>query len=189
MRASSTAVRFGRRRRLPWWVAVVLLLAIAARVWDQAQQPLPPPDALPEGEYQVERVVDGDTLLLANGARVRLQGVDTREVFERGGTGKRLDPPEPWGPEASEFTKKFIGDDRVRLQFDKERQDKFKRYLAYVWVGDKMLNEELLRTGLAEHTPWYNYAKSKKDRFDDAEQEAKRQRRGIWSEEDSSDKK
>ena len=162
-------------------MAVALLIVIAARLWNQSQQPAPAPDALPEGAYAVERVVDGDTLLLANDARIRLQGVDTREVFERGGTGKRLDPPEPWGPEASEFTKQFIGDSPVRLEFDKERQDKFKRFLAYVWVGDKMLNEELLRAGLAEHTPWYNYSDAKKKRFAAAEREAKQHNRGIWS--------
>jgi endonuclease YncB( thermonuclease family) len=114
------------------------------------------PELLPEGVYQVERIVDGDTLLLRDGARVRLMGVDTPE------TVKPDHPVEPWGPEASEFTRRFIDAGEVRLQFDRERTDRFGRYLAYVWVGDKMLNEELLRAGLARWEPGYNYNPSMK---------------------------
>ena len=70
-----------------------------------------------------------------------LMGVDTPE------TVKEDTPVQPWGPEATQFTREFVGDGNsdVRLQFDRERTDRFGRYLAYVWVGDRMLNEELLR--------------------------------------------
>ena len=173
-------MKFGRRP-LPWGIAVVILLIVVARLWNQTQQPLPPPETLPEQEYDVERAVDGDTLKLANGARVRLMGVDTPEVWERG-TGKKLDKPEPWGPEASKFAEEFVSGGRVRLQFDKERKDDHERFLAYVWVGDRMLNEELVREGLARYTPQYRYSQSMKKRFAKAQEEARANRRGIWSE-------
>ena len=101
------------------------------------------PRDLPEGVYQVRRVVDGDTLLLRDGNRVRLMGVDTPE------TVKPDHPVEPWGAEATAFTRNFVAAGPVRLAFDRVRLDRFNRYLAYVWVDDKLLNEELLRAGLA----------------------------------------
>ena len=50
----------------------------------------------------MQRVVDGDTLLMVGGARVRLEGIDTPE------TVREDYPVEPWGPEASAFTKEFV---------------------------------------------------------------------------------
>jgi micrococcal nuclease len=136
---------------------------------------------LTEGEYDIRRVVDGDTLLLTNNARVRLLGIDTPEVFEPDGSGQRKKTPEPWGAESSAFAKQFLQSGRVRLEFDKERQDKFGRYLAYVWVGDKMLNEELLRQGLARHTPWFPYSEAMKQRFARVQKEAQRKQLRRWS--------
>jgi len=156
-------------------IAVVVLLVAAARLWHTSQQPPPPPEVLDEQEYDVQRVVDGDTLLLTDRSRVRLMGVDTPE------TVKPDHPIEKWGPEASAFTKKFVAGGRVRLQFDKEREDQYGRVLAYVFVGDKMLNEELLRQGLARFTPQYRFSQSMKNRFRKAQEEARIHRRGLWS--------
>lgn len=120
---------------------VVVALLAASRWWWGGGEP-PPPDALAEGVHQIERVIDGDTLLLANNARIRLIGVDTPE------TVKHNHPVEPWGPEATAFTKQFLAGGQVRLQFDRERVDDYGRFLAYAWVDDRMLNEELIREGL-----------------------------------------
>ena len=57
-----------RRRSYPAWV-IALLVAVALFRWWQSHQQVPPPAALAEGTYNVSRVIDGDTLLLANGAR------------------------------------------------------------------------------------------------------------------------
>lgn len=125
---------------------------------------------------QVERVVDGDTILLADSKeRVRLIGVNTPE------TVKPNSPVEPWGPEASQFTKQFLAAGKVRLEFDGAHRDKYGRLLAFVWVGDRMLNEELLRAGLARLELQYRYSAAMKARLQQAENEAKAARRGIWS--------
>lgn len=139
-----------------------------------AQQP---PEELAEGEYAVRRVVDGDTLLLANGKRVRLIGVNCPESV------KPNTPVEPFGLEASSFTRRAVeqAGDRVTLNFDRERFDSYERYLAFVWVGEQMLNEELLRAGLARWEPNFSYSSSMKTRFRKAEAEARDARRGIWS--------
>jgi micrococcal nuclease len=162
----------GRRRRLPFAAAVVVLLTLVWRYFNATPEP---PEVLAEGLYDVQRVVDGDTLLLANHARVRLIGADTPE------TVKPNHPVEPWGPEASEFSRKFVAGRQVRLELDRERLDKYGRFLAYVWVGDRMLNEELIRAGLARAELQYHYSASMKTRFRRAEADAKSAGRGIWS--------
>jgi micrococcal nuclease len=69
----------------------------------------------------------------------------------------------------------------VRLTFGLERRDRYDRFLAYVWNGATMLNEELIRAGLAEARLDYRYSSTMKRRFATAQEEAKRARRGIWS--------
>jgi micrococcal nuclease len=135
------------------------------------------PEQLEEGIHEVRRAVDGDTLLLASGARVRLQGVNTPE------TVKPDHPVEAWGPEASQFTKDFIekAGHRVQLSFSLERKDRYDRFLAFVWNGDVMLNEELVRAGLAYARRDYRYSEAMKRRFTQAQDEARRAGRGIWS--------
>ncbi len=171
-----TRLRISSRRRRGLIAALAILALVALRVWQDRQDPVPP-ESLPEGNCAVERVVDGDTLLLAGGARVRLIGVDAPESV------KPDSPVEPFGPEASQFTTDFVaaGSGTVRLQFDKERIDRYGRFLAYVWVGDRMLNEELVRSGLATAETGYRYSSSMKTRFRRAEDEAKSAGRGIWS--------
>lgn len=65
---------------------------------------VPEPELLPAAgiELLVERVIDGDTLLMAGGYRVRLIGVDAPE------TKHPSLPPEPWGAEACEFARKLV---------------------------------------------------------------------------------
>jgi micrococcal nuclease len=168
------ARRRSRRYAIVFALAVALLVAV--RCWQQASD-LRPPEALREGTYLVQRVVDGDTLVLANQARVRLQGVDTPESV------KPNHPVEPFAKEAAEFTRQFIadGDGIVLLQFDRQRVDKYGRFLAYVWVGDRMLNEELVRAGLATAETGYPYSAAMKTRLRRAEEEARAEGRGIWS--------
>ncbi len=169
------AVRFPRGRGRPGiWLLAVLAALVVYRVVRDSGQPQTP-EALPEGVYQVARVVDGDTLLLANHARVRLIGVDTPE------TVRPNQPVQQWGPEASRFTQDFIGRRSVRLTFDQERKDRFERFLAYVWVDERLLNEELLRAGLAHAELGFHYSNAMKKRFREAERTAQRERLGLWS--------
>jgi micrococcal nuclease len=164
-------LRYGQRR----WLVLLALLALAGlQSWrscsgDRQHAGLPAEAAV------VQRVVDGDTLLLSDHTRVRLIGVDAPESV------KPDWPVEPFGPEASAFTRQFVAGGKVRLEFDKERIDQYGRTLAYVWVGNKLLNEELVRAGLARCERKYHYSPQKKNRFVRAEQEAKDARRGIWS--------
>ena len=166
--------------RRPWQV-VVFLVVLSALLIHQWHPELFQNDAsqtIESGTFRVARVVDGDTLVLADSKEyVRLIGADTPE------TVKRNWPVEPWGPEATAFTKQFVSGGEVRLEFDGPPRDKYGRMLAFVWVGDRMLSEELIRAGLARAELKYPYSAEKKARFRRAEAEAQSARRGIWSEE------
>ncbi|MGI1805915.1 thermonuclease family protein [Exiguobacterium sp. TDN 0502] len=127
----------------------------------------------------VERVIDGDTLKvrLADGKAesVRLLLVDTPE------TVKPDTPVQPYGNEASQFTKEALpSGTAIRLERDHSRTDRYGRVLAYVWYGDKMLNQELLRNGLARVAFVYEPDTRYVDVFEDIEQKAKEQKKNIW---------
>ena len=84
-------------------------------------------------------VVDGDTIYLSNGKKVRLVGVNTPE---KGVTGYQA---------SKEFVKKLCLNKEVSInRDDKKYTDKYGRTLAVVIVGGKNLNEMLLKEGLAE---------------------------------------
>ena len=139
---------------------------------------------LREGVWPVVHVVDGDTLDVQDdeGAkhRIRLVGADTPEVV------KPNSPVEPFGPEASAYTKKVIADcgSRVRVAFDGDQIDRYGRNLAMIYLqtaeGDVLLNELLIRQGLARAQTQYRYSKAMKERFTAAENAAKAERLNIW---------
>jgi micrococcal nuclease len=160
-------------RSVWYWIALGLAIAVT---WYSAAPHYPGPESLEEGVHEARRVVDGDTLVMANGARIRLEGIDTPE------TVKENTPVEAWGPEASQFTKDFVARavGRVRLTFPLEPRDQYDRFLAFVWHVDELLNDELVRAGLARAKLGYNYGVAMKRRFADAQREAQREGRGIW---------
>jgi micrococcal nuclease len=125
----------------------------------------------------VTRVVDGDTVEVGLGGReldVRLIGIDTPESV------KPDAPVECFGPEASAYTRGRLEGETVRLEFDVERLDRFDRTLAYVWLGDELFNETLVREGYALVTtfpPNVRYV----ERFVDAQRLAREDGRGLWS--------
>lgn len=178
-------MRKPRMERRPWrrrnrkisLTAVVIAAAVflLVRVFDLTRDDAGGFSFDSPGPYRVQRVVDGDTLVLDGGTRVRLIGVDTPE------TKHPNKPVEPLGPEASEFTRRHVEGRQVTLQFDRERRDRYKRVLAYVYVGDWFLNEELIRAGFSRAETRYPFSTQMKARFRAAEAEAKENRRGLWA--------
>jgi micrococcal nuclease len=123
----------------------------------------------------VSRVVDGDTIEVSpavdGNSDVRLIGVDTPETY--GGT-------EPYGGKASAFTTQQLEGRQVALEFDVERIDPYNRELAYVWLQDgKMFNEVLVREGYAQVATFPPNVKYT-DRFLDAQREARAEGAGLW---------
>lgn len=132
------------------------------------------PQSNGEMEATVQRVVDGDTVELSTGEKVRLIGVDTPE------TVKPNHPVEPYGKEASDFSKQLLTGQKVTLKFDVEPYDKYKRLLAYMYLQDgTFVNEKLVRDGYARiMTIPPNVANA--DLFLEAEREARENNRGLW---------
>jgi len=116
---------------------------------------------------QVASVVDGDTIELTDGRRVRYVGVNTPE------TGH------PYATEAKSFNESLVAGQEVWLETDVQESDQYSRLLAYVWVGDAFVNLELVRQGYANAytvPPNVRYA----DTFVQAEREAREAGRGLW---------
>lgn len=135
----------------------------------------------------VKRAVDGDTLLLENGERVRLIGIDTPEMHESDKlykdsqrSGEDLTTIKKLGRKAYEFTKGLVEGKRVSLEFDVEKRDKYDRLLAYVYLKDgRFVNAEILKQGYASlmtFAPNVKYA----DLFLKLYREARENRRGLW---------
>jgi len=94
----------------------------------------------------VVRVVDGDTIEARIGGEVvdvRYIGVDTPETVKPG------EPVQCFGPRASDFNHRLVEGRRVRLILGAERRDRYGRLLAYVHLGGRFVNAELVRRGLA----------------------------------------
>ncbi|WP_409290346.1 thermonuclease family protein [Peribacillus sp. SCS-37] len=129
----------------------------------------------------VVNVVDGDTIdvKLTNGKneRVRLILVDTPETKH-----PKLEV-QPFGKEASQYTAASLMAREVLLELDAEERDQYGRLLAYVWQGDVLFNEILIREGLAR-TAVYPPNTKYVDQFRKAESDARKASKGIWSIED-----
>jgi len=124
----------------------------------------------------VIRAVDGDTLLLEGNYRVRLLGVNTPE------TKYPDQPAEPFGEEAYQFTKELANGRLVKLEFDRERLDNYRRVLAYVYLDDgSMLNEQLIEQGMSPAVVSFPIRSDRKRLFEQAEREAQRKVAGIWA--------
>lgn len=102
---------------------------------------------------KVERVVDGDTIKVkfkegpqrGTEEKVRLIGVDTPESVHFD-SSKNTEA----GKAASEFTKKKLEGELVKIETDVRERDKYGRLLAYVYHDGKMFNKTLLEEGYAE---------------------------------------
>jgi micrococcal nuclease len=125
----------------------------------------------------VTRVVDGDTVEVWLDGReedVRYIGIDTPETVKPGA------PVDCFGPQASAFNHRLVEGRRVRLVFDTERRDQYGRLLAYVYLGDRFVNAELIRRGLARtlNIPPNDRFAGRLKRLEIA---AARAGRGLWS--------
>ena len=121
----------------------------------------------------VERVVDGDTIIVEGVGRVRLIGVDTPETVHPNR------PVEFFGKEASAFAKGLLEGKRVRLEYDQERQDRYGRTLAYVYLDDgTFVNAEIIRRGYGHAYTRFPFRHM--EEFRQFEREARDNRRGLW---------
>lgn len=147
---------------------------------DLLPTPAPPPPSAPApapaGDAQAVRsVTDGDTIVLADGRRVRLAQVDAPEATSR---------RECYGDESTKALVALVGDKSVTLRRPSNgpARDRYGRTLAEISVDGASVNEALVRMGAAE---WYEaFASEDADlagRLQAAEMEAREANRGLWS--------
>ena len=129
----------------------------------------------------VIRVIDGDTFIADDGSQkgliIRLIGVDAPESRNTG--RKKIGY---YGQQSKDFLKKLLDGRKVRLEYDVSRKDKYRRTLAYVYLGDgTFVNAELVKKGYAmimTVPPNVKYA----DKFVKLQRRARNSKKGLWSE-------
>jgi micrococcal nuclease len=136
-------------RRATLWIALFLLLALVGGGIDLLRGEGTTPDRglRLASTGQVVRVIDGDTVRVRIGEAtrtVRYIGVDTPESVKPG------EPVQCFGKRAAAFNRRRVAGRRVRLQFGRERYDRYGRLLAYVYpVGTerRSVNAEIIARG------------------------------------------
>ena len=153
-----------RYQRVLTYLLVVVLLAS-----------LPSVGLAEKNAHKVLRVIDGDTIELENGERVRYIGIDTPE------TKHPSKPVEYYGREADSANRSLVEGKGVRLEFDVQERDQYGRLLAYVYVGDIFVNAWLVENGYAQVMtipPNVRYA----ERFMELQKKAREEGKGLWGE-------
>ena len=130
------------------------------------------------GYYRIAKVYDGDTVLLSDGRKIRLLGINTPEVSHK---DKKADAG---GNEAKQWLISKLESNKVRLVTDVEKTDKYGRILAHLFTETKEhINLQLVEAGLAEVTiypPNLLYA----EQLIKAQDKAELEKRGIWRSKD-----
>jgi micrococcal nuclease len=120
-------------------------------------------------EGKVTRIIDGDSILVTDAKsveyEVQLEGIDAPE------------PKQDFGKEATEALSKMLKDKSVRITW--KSKDNFNRVLAQVYDGEKHINMEMIKSGMAWHFKRYN----KEASLASAEAEAKKDKKGLWAKE------
>ena len=150
-----------------WWLALLLLLPLLGVGSAGAGAAI---------EGTVVRVVDGDTIhvqLADRVEKVRYIGVDSPEIHHP------VKGEEPGGREAATVNRGLVEGRRVRLELDVRTRDRWGRLLAYVWVGDTMINAELIRLGYA-HVMTVPPNVRYQELFVKLQREAREAGRGLW---------
>ena len=131
-------------------------------------------DTVATSTEKVIRVIDGDTFEINGGIKVRLIGVDTPEMKNK---NKTVDC---FAQEAKRKLETLIGGKEVVLVKDVSETDKYGRLLRYVYLGDEMINDTLIKEGYARISTFPPDVKFK-DQFLADERRAREANSGLWS--------
>ena len=123
--------------------------------------------------FLVTKVIDGDTIEIEGGKRVRYIGIDTPET---------VDPNRPtgcYGKEASNKNSELVLNKKVRLVKDVSDTDRYGRFLRYVYIDDTFVNDYLVKEGYAKASTYAPDVKFS-EQFAASEREARENKRGLW---------
>jgi micrococcal nuclease len=134
----------------------------------RTEQEKPPPPEVSVTTNIVDYVIDGDTVELRDGERVRLIGINTPEMGQ------------PYSAEAKNKLKELIEGKQVNLEKDITERDQYGRLLRYIWLDNTLINLKMVRLGYANS---YTYPPDVKyqDQIIAAEREARESKIGLWA--------
>lgn len=152
----------------------------------------PSAHCLEQKTYFVKKVTDGDTLVLSDGQKVRLIGIDTpemhdkeRNAYDAKRSGRSEKVVNAYAGKAKRFVADAVEGKKVTLEYDESNsylahKDKYGRTLAYVYRSDDglFLNQAIIKEGYGfsyGRFPFKHLAA-----FRELEKEAKRQKKGMW---------
>jgi micrococcal nuclease len=177
------------RRRQAYGALGLIVVVTALVVWSRLGPSPGPPPVLPPAPLPIDtrelpyeltgavvEVVDGDTIdVELNGHTVRVHYIGvTRPATTPPTSGQK-----PCSPEAAEAHRTLVEGQTVRLELDVQQRDRDQRLLAYVYVGDLMVNAELVRQGYAQvatYPPNVRYV----DHFQQLQRDARQAGAGCW---------
>jgi len=146
---------------------------------ETAVSPLPLPTPPRRYKARVIRIMDGDTVSLSNGDRVRYLGIDTPESRKKKADGSWEKLTNPHAAQATEFNRSLVKGKKIELEYDVTARDRYGRKLCYVFIDGIFVNAELVRRGLAMPMSCPPDVK-----YDDilrmAMDEARLEKRGLW---------
>jgi len=132
-------------------------------------------DSSSKEKSTVKKVIDGDTIELTNGSRVRYIGIDTPEITSS------ENPDECYSLEATNKNKELVEGKKIKLEKDVSETDQYGRLLRYVYLEDgTFVNLELAKTGFAVSDTFPPDVKHQQE-FQEAEREARQNGLGLWS--------
>lgn len=124
---------------------------------------------------KVTRVIDGDTIEIESGERLRYIGIDTPEEFDE------RKPVQCFAKEAAEANRNLVEGKNIIFYKDISDRDRYGRRLGYVYLEDgTFVNLELVRQGFAFSYP-YPPDISKAGAFQAAQEQARKNNLGLWA--------
>jgi len=124
----------------------------------------------------VRYVIDGDTVELTDGTKVRLLGIDAPEAGFGGGT------PEFYSEQSTTWLRQRLEGTRVSLRTDSWERDRYGRVLAWVFdESGELINLEMLREGQAKLLDDFGLPLDLEESLRTAESEARLLKRGLWA--------
>jgi len=125
-------------------------------------------------EAVVVRVLDGDTIELEDGNKVRYLHVDTPEIAHNG-----VEQDQCFAQEAKLLNEALVQGKTVQLEYDLNCADRFGRTLAFVSVEGRMVNKILIERGYGE-LAIYEPNTAREEEFKALEEEARETQAGLW---------
>ncbi|MEE8576648.1 MAG: thermonuclease family protein [candidate division Zixibacteria bacterium] len=157
-----------KSRRVYRWLAVIVLAIIILNIRLVEDIGF---DRKPSDRFTVVAIIDGDTVELTGGDRLRLLCIDTPEEGE------------PYYEEAKSFLVQTVLGKQARIEFAAVRRDRYGRLLGYLYIDSLLINEEIVERGLGNV---YLFRDTDMGRIEtlrilQAQRQAMSERLGIWS--------